>query len=119
MKLEAREASKANIARDKESVNIHSAQSKDDVNDKLPITQQTEDYIEHDGHNIVEIDQRLFCDFSGCLFCTTSSSNLTQHLRVHNDEKTFECPTCSQKFRSSSNLKVHIKSIHTKEKVFT
>ena len=65
-----------------------------------------------------EIDKRLFCDFSGCTFSTPSSSNLTQHLRVHNDEKTFECITCARMFRSSSNLKVHIKSVHTKEKIF-
>ena len=66
-----------------------------------------------------EVDKRLFCDFPGCTYNTPSSSNLTQHLRVHNDEKIFECVTCARMFRSSSNLKVHIKSVHTKEKMFS
>ena len=107
--------------------NIVSKENSQKITQSTQIKQENVEAINAPhGHEIHEsnqdnskIDERLFCDFPGCTFNTTSSSNLTQHLRVHNDEKKFECLTCSRKFRSSSNLKVHIKSIHTKEKMFS
>ena len=66
--------------------------------------------LEHEGF--------LNCDFPSCHFSTKDSSNMTQHLRIHNDERNFECTVCQQKFISSSNLKVHTRSVHTKEKMF-
>jgi len=65
-----------------------------------------------------EGEEWLFCDFPKCNFSTRDSSNLTQHLRVHNDERNFECSVCLQKFVSSSHLKVHTRSVHTKEKLY-
>ena len=91
-------------------------QEKEDVKQSIAISDQSEDEPLNDKTN--EIDKRLFCDFPNCMFCTLSSSNLAQHLRVHNDEKNFECRNCNRKFRSSSNLKTHIRAIHTKERMF-
>ena len=132
LKIEARETNIANNlakagASSMDNVNqrIYTAQCETDFGEQLSSSvQQTEERHHHCGaeetnhDDEVEIDPRLFCDFPGCSFVTKSSSNLTQHLRVHNDEKNFECSICDQKFRSSSNLNVHIKSIHVKEKVF-
>jgi hypothetical protein len=33
--------------------------------------------------------RRLFCDAPGCFFVTEKSGNLSQHLRTHNDERSF------------------------------
>ena len=116
-KLLKQEAKEISTSINQTVLDPSSAQVKHEPNDATSTAEMT------DGNNYsndnLEFNERLFCDFIGCSFNTKSSSNLTQHLRVHNDEKHFECPTCSQKFRSSSNLKVHIKSIHTKEKSFT
>ena len=123
LKIEARETNLAkNLTKSEASADgvnqkVFTAQTKTDFDGPLLVQQIQEGH--YGDTNDVEIDPRLFCDFPGCSFSTKSSSNLTQHLRVHNDEKNFECSICCQKFRSSSNLKVHIKSIHTKERVFT
>ena len=116
LKQEAKETNKGNSFKERLRTAPDSIKIKQE-NNEVTNTAHDEKHIIPDQDN-TEIDERLFCDFPGCSFNTRSSSNLTQHLRVHNDEKTFECATCSQKFRSSSNLKVHIKSIHTKEKMF-
>ena len=117
LKQEAKETSKVNTSKEHLQIDHDSIEIKQENNEAGNTAYDEKDSIP--DQEDTEIDERLFCDFPGCSFNTRSSSNLTQHLRVHNDEKTFECDTCSQKFRSSSNLKVHIKSIHTKEKMFT
>ena len=116
LKQEAKETYKSNIKTEKTGVTTRSSQIKCETTDLPETNQDMKNNI--DTSDNIQVDQRLFCDFPSCSFSTKSSSNLTQHLRVHNDEKTFECPTCLQKFRSSSNLKVHVKSIHTKEKMY-
>ena len=47
------------------------------------------------------------CDVPGCFYSTRHSSNMTQHLRVHNDERNYECSVCQQKFVLASHLKTH------------
>ena len=73
----------------------------------------SDDFVQH----VKEFHaKRLRCDFEGCRYSTTDSSNLTQHFKSHNDERNFECSVCQQKFLTSSHLKVHTRSVHTKEK---
>ena len=43
------------------------------------------------------------------------NSDLTSHRRVHSDEKPFACPDCDEKFKRSSEMNVHRRTIHTGE----
>ena len=117
LKQEAKEKNKKEISANKEDLYKRATGVKQESMDDALHLGETE-VFKHPAKEDTTNEQLLCCDFSGCFFNTKSSSNLTQHLRVHNDEKTFECPTCFQKFRSSSNLKVHIRSVHTKERTF-
>ena len=38
-------------------------------------------------------------------------------MRIHTNEKPFECDVCEKRFRESGNLKVHMR-IHTNEKPY-
>ena len=45
------------------------------------------------------------------------SSNLDRHMRIHTNEKPYECDVCEKRFSESSSLTNHMR-IHTNEKPY-
>ena len=50
--------------------------------------------------------------FFGCRSTSGVMSNYQRHLRVHSNERPFECNECEQTFKSHCNLKRHMRNIH-------
>jgi KRAB domain-containing zinc finger protein len=42
----------------------------------------------------------------------TQSSNLQTHMRIHTNEKPYECDVCEKRFTTSGNLKTHVRTQH-------
>uniref|UniRef100_A0A0K2U6W7 Zinc finger protein 135like [Alligator mississippiensis] n=2 Tax=Lepeophtheirus salmonis TaxID=72036 RepID=A0A0K2U6W7_LEPSM len=57
----------------------------------------------------------LHCEY--CDYSCTSSSHLSRHLKVHNNEKEFTCSDCPAKFRVRHQLNLHQNSIHLKKRL--
>ena len=49
-----------------------------------------------------------------CAYKTTSSCNMTRHVRLHSGERPFACPSCDSKFSLKENRKKHIRQVHLK-----
>ncbi|KAL9703713.1 hypothetical protein quinque_007231 [Culex quinquefasciatus] len=53
-----------------------------------------------------------------CTLCGKLVMNMGCHLKMHNQDRCYQCPHCPKTFYSSSNWKNHV-NIHTKEVKFT
>lgn len=52
-----------------------------------------------------------------CKYCNKTIFCMTNHLRVHTKEKSFQCHICARLFASKYNLRRHIKT-HTKNELY-
>ncbi len=64
------------------------------VSEDCQFFDRREEFVEHMSKSHSDSDKlsngrRLFCDFPQCFFVTEKSFNLSQHLRTHNDERSF------------------------------
>lgn len=52
-----------------------------------------------------------------CTICGKFIKNLTEHMRIHNNERRHQCPYCAKSFVSASNYSSHV-NIHTRAKMY-
>ncbi|XP_022109524.1 zinc finger protein 420-like [Acanthaster planci] len=50
-----------------------------------------------------------------CKVCSKVVSSISLHMRVHTDERPFECPQCSVQFKQRAHLKYHWMTIHHRD----
>ena len=62
-------------------------------------------------------EQRSGC--AGCGHTTNNIESLPRHLRSHTEGKPFACAECGKRWISTSILRVHIRTIHLKEKRYS
>ena len=48
---------------------------------------------------------------------SSTAGNLKRHMRIHTNEKQYECDVCEKRFSRSDTLKSHMR-IHTNEKPY-
>ncbi|XP_035701562.1 zinc finger protein 37 isoform X2 [Folsomia candida] len=56
-------------------------------------------------------DKKFKCQNCDASFIRVET--LKDHMRVHTGERPFPCPHCKKAFRNKTNLRVHVKGIHT------
>ena len=65
--------------------------------------------------------QRPFpCRFPNCTYRTSSKGNLTSHVTARHDPsrtREYSCPLCPKSFYDKTNMRAHINTAHTREKV--
>jgi len=47
------------------------------------------------------------CDKASC-----HSSDLERHMRIHTNERPYECDVCEKRYRHSDGLKYHMRTQH-------
>ncbi|XP_035790771.1 zinc finger protein 624-like [Anopheles albimanus] len=52
-----------------------------------------------------------------CPICGVARTDMTAHLRWHNNERPYHCPYCPKIFVNSSNLRNHV-NLHTRQKMY-
>ncbi|XP_055594186.1 zinc finger protein 235-like isoform X2 [Uranotaenia lowii] len=52
-----------------------------------------------------------------CSICGKFIKNMTEHMRIHNNERRHQCPYCPKAFVSASNYNSHV-NIHTRAKMY-
>ncbi|XP_055534457.1 zinc finger and SCAN domain-containing protein 12-like [Wyeomyia smithii] len=52
-----------------------------------------------------------------CPMCGKFIKNMSEHMRIHNNEKRHQCPFCPKAFVSASNYSSHV-NIHTRAKMY-
>lgn len=67
--------------------------------------------------NRVRTKRRYICNFCDKEFL--GGNDLRKHIRIHTNERPFECPHCRQRFRQGGCLKNHIASQHGTSETFT
>lgn len=75
----------------------------------------TENNIQAFSSNILEYPQGPMCTFCGKIFANTMV--LTQHIRMHTNERPYKCELCQKSFTQMCNLKHH-RLTHTGERPF-
>lgn len=65
----------------------------------------------------IRTKRRYICNFCDKEFL--GGNDLRKHIRIHTDERPFECQHCGQRFRQGGCLKNHIASQHGTSETFT
>ncbi|XP_055535073.1 gastrula zinc finger protein XlCGF17.1-like [Wyeomyia smithii] len=70
------------------------------------------------NHQLNHSQEKPF-NCSICGHSTTQKSGLKKHMLIHSDTKSFVCDLCGEHFRFSSNLIMHKRRKHSREKNYT
>ena len=57
----------------------------------------------------------MHCPYLHCLKQFGEASNILTHLRIHTNDRPFECRICKKRFRNKAHLQTHL-LVHTKDK---
>lgn len=60
--------------------------------------------------------QKFFCTM--CEYSSNQKGNLQKHFEYHHEDRTFQCPTCGEEFKSEHKLDGHIAVVHDRSKLF-
>jgi len=76
------------------------------------------EHYNHDIHDIIGTNGKVLkykCEEADCNKMFSCTSGLTYHKKRHLNFKPFKCNYCGKDFLQKSNMKSHIKKIHTKQ----